>query len=279
MSRNDNSSGKKHSGRQGGGSRNKSYARGNAPIKSKKVTALEKREDGMRLNKYIANAGICSRRDADIYISSGNVSVNGEIVTEMGYKVQLTDEVKFDGRSISPDKPEYFVLNKSKGVFVTGSIHKGGLTVMDIMAKASKSKLDPVGKLDTQTTGLLVFTNDGALAKKLANPKNGIRQIYHIKINRALSQEDLEKIREGVFIEGKKVNVTDVSYVKDRPKSEVGLELTSTRSHIVQKIFKSLGYEIVNLDRVVFGGLTKKDLPRGRFRTLTKQEVINLGNL
>ncbi|MDN3595457.1 pseudouridine synthase [Zunongwangia endophytica] len=279
MSRNDNSSGNKFSGRQGGGGRKKSYARGNAPIKPKKVTAIEKQEDGMRLNKYIANAGICSRRDADIYISSGNVSVNGAIVTEMGYKVKLTDDVKFDGRSISPDKPEYFVLNKSKGVFVTGSVHKGGLTVMDIMAKASKSKLDPVGKLDTQTTGLLVFTNDGSLAKKLANPKNGIRQIYHIKINHALSQEDLEKIREGVFIEGKKVNVTDVSYVKDRPKSEVGLELTSTRPHIIQKMFKSLGYEIVNLDRVVFGGLTKKDLPRGRFRTLTKQEIINLGNL
>ncbi|SFB86736.1 rRNA pseudouridine synthase [Zunongwangia sp. SCSIO 43204] len=278
MSRRDNSSGKKFSGRQGGSGRKKSYARGNAPIKPKN-TALEKREDGMRLNKYIANAGICSRRDADIYIASGNVSVNGEVVTEMGYKVQLTDEVKFDGRSITPDKPEYFVLNKSKGVFVTGSVHKGGLTVMDIMAKASKSKLDPIGKLDTQTTGLLVFTNDGALAKKLANPKNGIRQIYHIKLDHALSQGDLEKIREGVFIEGKKVNTTDISYVKDRPKSEVGMEITSTRSHIVQKIFKSLGYEILNLDRVVYGGLTKKDLPRGRFRTLTKQEVINLGNL
>ncbi|WP_417884979.1 pseudouridine synthase [Zunongwangia sp.] len=279
MSRNDNSPERKQSGRQGG-SRKKSYARGNAPVKQRKTTALEKQEDGMRLNKYIANAGICSRRDADIYIASGNVTVNGEIITEMGYKVKLTDEVKFDGRNITPDKPEYFVLNKPKGVFVTGSINKGGLTVMDIMAKASKSKLDPVGKLDTQTTGLLVFTNDGGLAKKLANPKNGIRQIYHIKLNRTLSQSDLEKIRDGgVHLEGKKVNVTEVSYVKDRPKSEVGMELVSTKAHIVQKIFKSLGYEIVNLDRVVFGGLTKKDLPRGRFRTLTKQEIINLGNL
>ncbi|WP_373055753.1 pseudouridine synthase [Zunongwangia sp. H14] len=282
MSRNDNSSRGKMSGRQGG-ERKKSYARGNAPVGKKDKTAAPPKKaadaGGIRLNKYIANAGICSRRDADIFISAGNVTVNGKTVTEMGYKVQLDDEVKFDGRSVSPDKPEYFLLNKPKGFYTTGSIEKGGRTVMDIMSRASKSKLDPVGKLDTQATGLLVFTNDGTLAKNLAKPKNGIRQIYHVELNKPLSQEDLEKIREGVFIEKSKLTVQEISYVTDRPKNEIGLEIKSIKAHIVQKLFKSLGYEVVRLDRVVFGGLTKKDLPRGRFRVLTNQELINLRNL
>ncbi|MDT0641278.1 pseudouridine synthase [Zunongwangia sp. F363] len=282
MSRNDNSSRGKMSGRQGG-ERKKSYARGNAPIRKKEDLKTQPKKDpdagGIRLNKYIANAGICSRRDADIFISAGNVTVNGKTVTEMGYKVQLNDDVKFDGRSISPDKPEYFLLNKPKGFYTTGSVEKGGRTVMDIMSRASKSKLDPVGKLDTQATGLLLFTNDGALAKSLAKPKNGIRQIYHVELNKSLSQEDLEKIREGLYIEKSKLTVQDISYVTDRPKNEIGLEIKSIKPHIVQKLFKSLGYEVVKLDRVVYGGLTKKDLPRGRFRVLTKQEIINLRNL
>ncbi|MDT0687526.1 pseudouridine synthase [Autumnicola psychrophila] len=283
MSRNDKSSGGKMSGRQGGGERKKSYSRGNAPVK-KNTEAKEKSKsssasDGIRLNKYIANAGVCSRRDADIYISSGNVTVNGKTVTEMGYKVQLNDDVKFDGRSLNPEKPEYFLLNKPKGFFTTGSVVKGGRTVMDIMGKASKSKLDPVGKLDTQAMGLLLFTNDGTLAKSLAKPKNGIRQIYHLELNKVLSQEDLEKIREGVFVDRTKLIVQDVSYVTDRPKNEVGLEIKSIKPHIVQKLFKTLGYEIVKMDRVVYGGLTKKDLPRGHYRSLTQQELINLKNL
>ncbi|MDT0675432.1 pseudouridine synthase [Autumnicola musiva] len=282
-SRNDKSSKGSMSGRQHDGERKKSYSRGNAPVnKNSGPRAGQKSKSeagGIRLNKYIANGGVCSRRDADIFISAGNVTVNGKTVTEMGYKVQLNDEVKFDGRSISPDKPEYFLLNKPKGFFTTGSIEKGGRTVMDIMGKASKSKLDPVGKLDTQATGLLLFTNDGALAKSLAKPKNGIRQIYHVELNKNLSQEDLEKIREGLYIEKSKLTVQDVSYVSDRPKNEIGLEIKSIKPHIVQKLFKSLGYEVVKLDRVVFGGLTKKDLPRSRFRTLTNQEIINLRNL
>jgi 23S rRNA pseudouridine2605 synthase len=227
----------------------------------------------------VANSGICSRRDADIYIAAGNITVNGETITEMGYKVQLTDEVKFDGRRINPEKPEYVLLNKPKGFYVTGSLEKKNRTVMDLVANASKAKLDPVGKLDTQATGLLLFTNDGAMAKKLAFPKNGIRQIYHIELDKDLAYEDLQKIKEGVKLEDGVAKVTDVSYVENRPKREVGLEIRSTKNHIIQRIFKSLGYEIVKLDRVVFGGLTKKDLPRGHWRVLSKQEVINLGNL
>ena len=233
----------------------------------------------MRLNKYVANSGVCSRRDADIYIAAGNVTVNGKVVTEMGYKVKVTDEVKFDGRRLTPEKPEYVLLNKPKGFFVTGSLENKSRTVMDLIANASKSKLDPVGKLDTQATGLILFTNDGALAKKLANPKSGIRQIYHIELDSDLSFEDLKRIEEGVTLEDGLVKVTEISYIENKPKKEVGLEIRSTKPHIVQRIFKSLGYEIVKLDRVVYGGLTKKDLGRGHWRVLTKQELINLSNL
>lgn len=233
----------------------------------------------MRLNKYVANSGICSRRDADIFIAAGSVTVNGKVVTEMGYKVQLNDEVKFDGRKINPERPEYVLLNKPKGFYVTGSLEKKNRTVMDLIANASKSKLDPVGKLDTQATGLLLFTNDGTLAKKLANPRNGIRQIYHVELDRELAYEDLQKIMAGINLEDGTVQVTEISYVENRSKREVGLELKSTKNHIVQRIFKSLNYEVVKLDRVVFGGLTKKDLPRGHWRVLSKQEIINMGNI
>lgn len=291
-SREDRSGGKAKSGRQGGKTHTKSHSRGNAPVNrnekdpksmSRGNAPVKKqqaaKQDGMRLNKYIANSGICSRRDADIYIAAGNVTVNGKVVTEMGYKVKLTDEVKFDGRKIKPEKPEYVLLNKPKGFYVTGSLEKKNRTVMDLIANASKSKLDPVGKLDTQATGLLLFTNDGAMAKKLANPKNGIRQIYHLELDKELAHEDLQKIREGVNLEDGTVKVTEISYVENKPKKEVGLEIKSTKNHIVQRIFKSLNYEIVKLDRVVYGGLTKKDLPRGHWRVLSKQELINLGNI
>ncbi|MGB7786324.1 MAG: pseudouridine synthase [Salinimicrobium sp.] len=301
MSRNDkpggsrgdrSNKGRTESGRQGGKSRSKSHARGNAPVNRNEKDGKQmgrgnapvKKSQGqselMRLNKYIANSGICSRRDADIFIAAGNVTVNGKVVTEMGYKVQLNDEVKFDGRRINPEKPEYVLLNKPKGFYVTGSLEKKNRTVMDLVANASKAKLDPVGKLDTQSTGLLLFTNDGALAKKLANPKNGIRQIYHVELDKDLDYEDLQKIKEGgVTLEDGTVKVTEASYVENKPKREIGLELRSTRNHVVQRMFKSLGYEVVKLDRVVFGGLTKKDLPRGHWRVLSKQELINLNNL
>src|SRR5690606_23937229 len=255
----------------------KNSTRGNAPLKKKQGGAGK--SEGIRLNKYVANSGVCSRRDADIYIAAGSVTVNGKVVTEMGHKVQLTDEVRFDGRRILPEKPEYVLLNKPKGFFVTGSLEKKNRTVMDLIANASKSKLDPVGKLDTQATGLILFTNDGALAKNLSNPKSGIRQIYHVELDKDLAYDDLQKIKEGITLEDGVVKVTEVSYVENKPKREVGLELRSTKPHIVQRIFKSLNYEVVKLDRVVYGGLTKKDLGRGHWRVLTKQEIINLSNL
>ncbi|AVR44471.1 rRNA pseudouridine synthase [Christiangramia fulva] len=279
MSRNSKDSESKYSGRQGGGKRKKSYARGNAPIKKKMEKSPLSNQEGIRLNKYIANSGICSRREADVYIAAGNVTVNGEVVTEMGHRVQLTDDVRFDGRRLNPEKPEYILLNKPAGFFVTGNPEMGGRTVMELISKATKAKVAPVGKLDNKAKGLLLFTNDGTLAKKLAKPKSGIRQIYEVKLNKNLSNEDLETIKKGVYIEGSKVPVTDISFIDNKPHDEVGLEINSIREHIVTRIFKSLGYEVESLDRVVFGGLTKKDLPRGRSRSLTQQEVINLGML
>jgi 23S rRNA pseudouridine2605 synthase len=238
---------------------------------------VESVDGGIRLNKYIANAGICSRRDADIYITAGNVTVNGKTITEMGYKVKISDEVKFDGRSITPDKKEYFLLNKPKDVYVSGSINESGMTVLDIVGRATKARLSPIGKLERSAMGLVVLTNDGTLSKSLANPRHGIRQIYHVHLNKELSQVDLEKIRQGITLEDGEIKVDDVSYVENKSKREVGIEIKSTKSHIVQRLFKSLNYEIKYLDRVVFGTLTKKDLPRGMFRHLTKQEIINLG--
>lgn len=298
MSRNESSGGKGDRGRgktpsgKPGEQRNKSNSRANAPgrpfdkegkdrarekapVKKKQV----KTDDTMRLNKYLANSGVCSRRDADIYISAGNVTVNGTVITEMGHRVKITDEVKFDGRRLIPEKPEYILLNKPKGFYVTGSLEAKNRTVMDLVANASKSKLSPIGKLDTQSTGLLLFTNDGTMAKNLASPRNGIRQIYHLELNKEVSHDDLQKIKEGVTLEDGQVKITDISYVENRSKREVGLEIKSTKAHIVQRIFKSLNYEIVKLDRVVYGGLTKKDIGRGHWRALTTQEIINLGNI
>ena len=277
MSRNDRSTGGKNSGRQGGGTRKKSHARGNAPVKPKMQKSPLSNTEGIRLNKYIANSGICSRRDADMYIAAGNVTVNGKSVTEMGYRVKLEDDVRFDGRRINPEKPQYILLNKPAGFFVTGNPEKGGKTVMELVSKVTDARVSPVGKLDNQAKGLLLFTNDGTLAKKLAKPKNGIRQIYHVTLSKALSREDLESIEKGVFLEGSKVIVTSISFIDDKPHTEGGIELYSIKEHIVTRIFKSMGYDVESLDRVVFGGLTKKDLSRGRTRNLTEQEVINLG--
>ncbi|WP_010230858.1 pseudouridine synthase [Gillisia marina] len=288
MSRNDNSSGKKFSGRQGGGPKKKSMARGNAPVKkdsapknapkgtAKPAAKTGPKPEGIRLNKYIANSGACSRRDADIYIGAGNVTVNDKIVTEMGYRVKPNEEVKFDGRRVIPEKPEYILLNKPKGFFTTGSLEKGSRTVMDLIANATRAKVVPVGKLDRQATGLLLFTNDGTLEKQLGKPKNGIRQIYHVELSKPISFEELKRIEDGITLEDGKVKVQDVSYIDNRPKNELGIETNSIKPHVIQRLFKSLGYEVEKLDRVTFGGLTKKDLPRGNYRMLTKQEIINI---
>ncbi len=267
---------RKASGRGDGNFRSKSFSRGNAPIGNK--APASKAEPGLiRLNKYVANAGICSRREADTYIAAGNVTVNGKPVTEMGYQVRPGDEVRFDGRLIKAEKKEYILLNKPKNFITTTKDEQGRRTVMELISNASRSRLVPVGRLDRNTTGLLLFTNDGELAKKLTHPKHGVRKIYHVELNRVLKAEDLQKIREGVELEDGLIKADEVSHIEGASKREVGIEIHSGRNRIVRRIFEHLGYEVAKLDRVVFAGLTKKDLPRGHWRPLTKQEVINLG--
>lgn len=232
--------------------------------------------DEIRLNRYIANAGICSRREADTYIAAGNVTVNGKVVNEMGYKVKRTDEVRFDGKRLSLEKKEYVLLNKPKNFITTTSDEKGRRTVMELISSASKSRLLPVGRLDRNTVGVLLFTNDGELAKKLTHPKHGVRKIYHVHLDKSLALADLHKIGEGIELEDGPVAVDSVSFIQGAPKKEIGIEIHTGRNRIVRRIFEHLGYQVIKLDRVVFAGLTKKDLPRGHWRHLTEQEVINL---
>ena len=230
----------------------------------------------IRLNKYLSNAGICSRREADTLIAAGNVSVNGKVVTEMGYKVNRDDVVKFDGRVITPERKEYVLLNKPKNHITTTRDEKGRRTVMELISNASKSRLLPVGRLDRNTTGLLLFTNDGDLAKKLTHPSHGVRKIYHVELDKNLTMSDFRKIQSGPVLEDGPVVVDDLSYIENKSKREIGIEIHSGRNRIVRRIFEHFGYRVVKLDRVVIAGLTKKDLPRGHWRHLTPQEIINL---
>jgi 23S rRNA pseudouridine2605 synthase len=216
-----------------------------------------------RLNKYIAHAGICSRREADMHIGLGVVKVNNKVVTELGYQVQEGDVVHFDGKRITPEKKAYVLLNKPKGFITTTKDERGRKTVMDLVAKSTPSRIVPVGRLDRPTTGLLLFTNDGDLAKKL----------YNVVLSKSLKPHDLAQIRRGFTIDDGPVKVDEVSYVQGASKREIGLEIHSGRNRIVRRIFEHLGYEVIALDRVVFAGLTKKDLPRGTWRHLTKQEI------
>lgn len=244
----------------------------------KKATpATNPAQEGIRLNKYISNAGICSRREADVFIAAGSATVNGKVVTEMGYRVKGDDEVRFDGTLISPEVKRYVLLNKPKNYITTMDDDRGRKTVMDLIDKATKERIYPVGRLDRNTTGLLLFTNDGELAKRLTHPKHNVRKLYHATLDRKLEMKDLQKIADpGFQVEGRRVFVDAISYVEGGKKNEIGIEIHSGRNRIVRKIFESLDYNVIKLDRVIFAGLTKKNLPRGFHRPLTQQEVINL---
>ena len=246
----------------------------NAPIDYPTTTPAE-----VRLNKYIADAGICSRRNADMYISAGNVTVNGEVMTTLGYRVKPTDEVRFDGKLLSSEKKEYILLNKPKGFITTTNDEKGRKTVMDLVANATNVRILPVGRLDRATTGLLLLTNDGELTKKLTHPTHGVRKIYHVILDRKLDYKDFMKVQDGLELKDGLIEVDEISYVNNKPKNEIGIKIHSGRNRIVRRIFEHLGYQVEKLDRVVFAGLTKKDLPRGHWRRLTQQEVINLRNM
>lgn len=229
----------------------------------------------LRLNRYIANAGICSRREADALIASGEIRVNGEVVTEMGYKVQPTDTVQYGKTNLNREKVVYVLLNKPKDFLTTTDDPEGRKTVMDLVKTASKERIFPVGRLDRNTTGLLLFTNDGEVAQKLSHPSHKNKKIYQAELDKPLTAEHLGQIAAGLELEDGKAEVDDVAVVAGNPHF-VGIELHVGRNRIVRRIFEHLGYDVVALDRVQYAGLTKKDLPRGKWRFLTEQEVIRL---
>jgi len=253
-----------------------SFSRGNAPIKKKTVPPkTTDNPNEMRLNKYIANSGICSRREADVNIATGLVTVNGKVVTEMGYKVKLEDDVRFDGARINPEKKAYVLLNKPKGFATTTSDSKGK-TVMDLVANATSSRIKPVGRLGRNATGLLFFTNDETIVQKFTNSKNGISRLFHIELDKNLKFEDMKKIQEGLIIDGEKILIEEISYIDSAPKKEIGLKLKHTGNNVIRTIFGHLNYEIIRLDCVAIAHLTKKDIPRGKWKHLTQQEVNTL---
>ncbi|MBL7967611.1 MAG: rRNA pseudouridine synthase [Prolixibacteraceae bacterium] len=243
-------------------------------VLKKKQAEPESADDGLiRLNKYISNAGVCSRRDADKLIGEGLVTVNGEVVTELGRKVSLDDEVCFDGKQLNPEKKVYLLLNKPKGFATTVDDPHVERTVMQLVEGACKERIYPVGRLDMQTTGLLLFTNDGELAKKLTHPSYEREKVYHVQLDKDLAPDDLIRIKKGFELEDGFIAADDVQMIDPDDDRQVGIEIHSGKNRIVRRIFNHLGYQVVKLDRVLFAGLTKKDLPRGRYRFLTLQEI------
>ncbi|RZM27537.1 MAG: pseudouridine synthase [Pedobacter sp.] len=252
----------------------------NAPTMRNRKNAPVKDDGLIRLNRYIANSGICSRRKADELIAAGVVSVNGEVVSELGHKVDpFKDEIRYNGELLKREKRVYVLLNKPKDYITTTDDPQERRTVMQLVEKASRERIYPVGRLDRNTTGLLLMTNDGDLADKLSHPKNGITKIYHVELSRSLSQGDLNKIQFGLELEDGIIKPDSVSYVTGGSKREVGIQIHSGKNRIVRRIFEHLGYDVVKLDRVVYGNLTKKDLPRGRWRFLEEHELIQIKHL
>lgn len=232
--------------------------------------------DAIRLNKYLSNAGVCSRREADVLISTGVVSVNGEIILEMGYKVAPTDVVRYDGGTINAEKKRYVLLNKPKGFVTTMNDPMGRKTVMGLVRKACKERVYPVGRLDKDTTGLLLFTNDGDLAKKLTHPLHRASKIYQVELNRKVKPEDLAKLVSGIELEDGISRFDKAEFADADDARVIGVELHSGKNRIVRRSFEALGYVVSKLDRVTFAGLTKKDLPRGMYRQLSEKEVAFL---
>ncbi|MDY6327192.1 MAG: pseudouridine synthase [Bacteroidales bacterium] len=242
--------------------------------RKKRVLSLEfeEKHGPVRLNKYIANAGICSRREADVLIASGAITVNGEVVTEMGHKVLPTDEVRYGDRVLQREKPVYVLLNKPKDYITTTDDERDRANVMELVRNACEERIYPVGRLDRDTTGLLLFTNDGDMTKKLTHPSSAIEKTYAVELDKNFASVDMDILRNGIELSDGKITPDDVQYI-DESKKHVGITIHSGKNRIIRRIFEALGYEVVKLDRVVFAGLTKKDLPRGHWRFLTKNEV------
>ncbi|RZJ71572.1 pseudouridine synthase [Flavobacterium sp.] len=253
--------------------------RSQKPVKPKaEAKPAKKTSDEIRLNKYIANSGVCSRRDADIYISSGNVKVNGQVVVEMGYQVKPGDVVNFDGVQITPERKEYVLLNKPKNFSTSGDDEKGSANVLDLVRGSGVPNLKPIGRMDKSTTGLLLFTNDNDMVVKFGKPNQKSFKIYQVSLDKNLKFEDLEKIAGGVQLDEHRLYIDEITYVEGEPKTEIGLKLRTSNVKVVRAIFEKFNYNVLRIDRVFFAGLTKKNLPRGNWRLLTEQEVINLKN-
>ena len=236
-------------------------------------------KEEVRLNKFIANSGICSRREADNYILAGVVTVNGTVVTELGSKVNIyTDDVRFNGERLKGEEKVYIVMNKPKGFVTTASDPHAEKTVMDLL-KGCKSRVFPVGRLDKYTTGVLMFTNDGEIAEKLTHPSYDKKKIYQVTLDKDLTQEDFDKIKSGIMLTDGEIAADELEYVDDDDKKKLGIEIHSGKNRIVRRIFESLGYEVRGLDRVYFAGLTKKGLKRGQWRFLTQGEenILKMG--
>jgi 23S rRNA pseudouridine2605 synthase len=230
-------------------------------------------DEQLRLNRYLANAGVCSRREADEFIKAGLVKVNGETVTELGVKVRRADEVTFHGEPVKLEHKIYLLLNKPRNCVTTTSDPEERLTVMDLVKTACQERIFPVGRLDRNTTGVLLLTNDGDLSTKLTHPKFLKKKIYHVWLDRDVTEEDMQKMADGVELEDGEIHADAISYVNDEAKDQVGIEIHSGRNRIVRRMFESLGYHVMKLDRVYFAGLTKKNLKKGHWRFLTEQEV------
>ncbi len=236
--------------------------------------SLEKKSrETMRLNRYISNAGICSRREADELIAKGLITVNGKVVTELGIQVSIKDDVQYQGKKLNPENKVYILLNKPKDVVTTASDPQGRPTVLDIISGACAERVYSVGRLDRQTTGVLLLTNDGDLSKKLTHPSYNCPKIYHVYTDKPVTQTHLKQIADGIELEDGLIRADSISYADANDKTQVGIEIHSGKNRIVRRIFEHLGYKVVKLDRVYFSGLTKKGLPRGKWRFLTQQEV------
>ena len=227
----------------------------------------------VRLNRFLANAGVCSRREADEFIQAGVVSVNGEIVTELGTKVKRTDTVKFHDQTVTMEKKVYVLLNKPKDTVTTSEDPQNRKTVMELVKGACRERIYPVGRLDRNTTGVLLLTNDGELASKLTHPQYKKKKIYHVFLDKNVTLADMKKIAEGIMLEDGEIHADAIEYASPTDKKQVGIEIHSGRNRIVRRIFESLGYRVIKLDRVFFAGLTKKNVRRGDWRFLTEKEV------
>lgn len=242
-------------------------------VKRKSAEELVGSKEAIRLNRFLSISGICSRREADDLIAAGLVEINGKVVTTMGYKVQPTDSVKYNGSLIKAEYKRYLLLNKPKGFITTMDDPRARKTVMDLVGKATKERIYPVGRLDRATTGVLLFTNDGDLAKKLTHPSHGAHKVYHVVLDKPLTKKDFDAITQGLTLEDGPAPVDKLSYLDDRSKREVGIEIHIGRNRIVRRIFAELGYTVEKLDRTNFAGLTKKKLERGQYRFLDAKEV------